>query len=182
MRCAQERLRRGAVPPVEPPEGTSAITIADLATFSPAPVQPIAEPGNVGIAGMPANFVANATTHTQTGTLFGAPVTVRFTPAGYDFHYGDGSTSTLTTGGRTWAALGQPQFTATATSHVYRARGTYTADVTVRYTAEVDLGTGWFTVAGELTAPGPTQQIRVFEAHTALVAHTCTENPTAPGC
>ncbi len=24
--------------------------------------------------------------------------------------------------------------------------------------------------------------IRIYEAHTMLVAHTCTEDPTGPGC
>lgn len=136
----------------------------------------------MGIAGMPVNFVASASTHTRTGTLFGAPLTARFTPVGYDFHYGDGTTATLSTGGSTWTSLGQAQFTPTATSHVYHSRGSYVADVTVRYTAEVDLGSGWFAVDGELSAPGPAQQVRIFEAFTALVAHTCVERPTAAGC
>lgn len=178
-RCARAPLPRT---PPESEAAVPAITIADLAIFTPPPATAIAEPGNTGIAGLPANFVATASTQTQTGILFGAPLTVRFTPAGYDFHYGDGTTATLTTGGSTWATLGQPQFTPTPTSHVYRSRGAYTADVTVRYNAEVDLGTGWYSVAGQLSAPGAAQQIRIFDARTALVAHTCRERPAAPGC
>ncbi len=94
----------------------------------------------------------------------------------------DTDTTTTTTGGQTWSALGQATFTPTATSHIYGERGTYDASVTVRYTAEVDLGTGWFPVEGQLSIDGPTQQIRIFEAHTALVARTCVEQPAAPGC
>jgi hypothetical protein len=154
----------------------------DLATFAPEPVTTVGEPGNVGVAGMPTNFVATASAHTRTGTLFGIPLTVRFTPSGFDFHYGDGSTASTATGGQTWAALAQPQFTPTSTSHVYEERGTYLADVDVRYTAEIDLGLGWFPVTGELTTDGPTSEIRIFEAHTALVAHTCQQRPSAPGC
>lgn len=158
------------------------VTITDLASFSPATATATGEPSNLGIAGLPMNFVATASAHTRTGTLFGAPISVRFTPVGFDFRYGDGVTATLTTGGTTWTALGQAQFTPTATSHVYRDRGTYNADVTIRYTAEVDLGGGWIPIDGQLSVPGPAQQIRIYEAHTALVQYTCTERPTAPGC
>lgn len=159
-----------------------AITISDLAQFAPEAIVAGAEPGNVGIAGMPTNFVAVAGAQTRTGAILGLPLTVRFTPAGYDYHYGDGTTATVTTAGLSWAQLGQAQFTPTPTSHTYQNRGTYLADVDVRYTAEVDLGTGWFAVDGQLTTDGPTQEIRILEAHTALVAHTCLESPDAPGC
>ncbi|WP_350352064.1 hypothetical protein ABS642_01965 [Microbacterium sp. A8/3-1] len=159
-----------------------AITITDLAQFAPDPVATTGEPDNLGVAGMPTNFVAAASAHTRTGALFGIPLTVRFTPVGYDFRYGDGDAASTTTGGQPWAALGQASFTPTATSHIYAERGTYDAGVTVRYTAEVDLGIGWFPVAGQLSIAGPTQQIRIFEAHTALVARTCAEQPAAPGC
>lgn len=162
--------------------GTPTVTITDLASFAPSPVALSAEPDNVGIADMPANFLATASVHTQTGTLFGQPLSVRFTPVGYDYTYGDGTTATLTAAGRTWAELGQAQFTPTPTSHVYADRGIYDADVDVRYTAEIDFGTGWYPIDGELTTDGPAQRIRIFEAHTALVAYTCEENPSAPGC
>lgn len=159
-----------------------AITLADIAQFSPEPVTTVAEPDNVGVAGMPVNFVAAASVHTRSGTLFGTPLSVRFTPVGYDFVHGDGTSATTTTSGRTWEELGQAPFTPTDTSHVYRERGTYQAHVSVRYRAEVDLGVGWFPVDGELAIDGPVQEIRIFEAHTALVARTCAEQPGAPGC
>ncbi len=162
--------------------GLPPITIADLAQFTPAPSLLAGEPDNVGIAGMPTNFVATASVTTQSGSLFGFPVTVRFTPASFEFHYGDGSSATTTTGGSSWEALGQAQFTPTATSHAYAERGTYNADVDVRYTAEVDFGVGWFPVAGQLIADGPAQEIRIFEAHTALVAYTCDQKPSSAGC
>lgn len=158
------------------------VTITDLAQFTPPPTAISAEPDDVGVVGMPANFVAAASSSTQTGTLFGYPLSVRFTPSAYVFHYGDGAEATTTTGGQSWESLGQAQFTPTATSHVYAARGTYEADVDVRYTAEVDFGFGWFPISGELTADGPTQEIRVFEARTALVAYTCDQQPGSPGC
>jgi hypothetical protein len=158
------------------------LTITDLVAFAPAPVAVLGEPGNVGIVGLPANFVVAASTHTQAGPLLDLDVTVRFTPVAFDFTYGDGESATTSTGGRTWDDLGLPQFTPTPTGHTYRDRGTFTAQATVRYTAEVDIGNGWFPVPGELAIPGPPQQVTVYEAHTALVEHTCTEQPTAPGC
>jgi hypothetical protein len=158
------------------------ITITDVAQFAPDPVRTIAEPEDVGIADLPTNIVTSASAQTRTGELFGKPVTVRFTPVGVDFDYGDGAKSTSTNGGLTWAALDQAPFTPTSTSHTYRDRGTYDARASVRYSAEVDIGGGWFSVAGELTVNGTTQQIRIFEARTALVARTCAEQPRAPGC
>lgn len=168
--------------PGQAPPSARPITMTDLAQFAPEKIAVTGEPGNLGIAGMPMNFVATATTHTRTGTLFGAPIAVRFTPTSYAFVHGDGSTATTADGGRTWSALGQLSFTPTATSHVYEDRGTYLAHVSVRYAAEVDLGAGWSAVPGDLTVDGPDSEIRIFEAHTALVAFTCAENPGAPGC
>lgn len=181
-RCAP-RPNRPAAPAASPSApGTPTITISDLARFAPASVLATTEPGNVGIAGMPTNFLAAATTDTQTGELFGVPLRVRFVPAAYDYTYGDGESATLTTPGQTWHALGQAQFTPTPTSHVYREPGVYQARVDIRYMAEIDLGDGWIPVAGQVTTDGPPEDIRILEAHTALVAHTCLEKPTAPGC
>src|SRR5690606_38257876 len=68
------------------------------------------------------------------------------------------------------------------TSHTYAERGTYTARIDVDYTAEIDLGAGWIPITGQLTTTGPGQEIRIYEAHTALVAHTCVEDPDGVGC
>ncbi|WP_307365440.1 hypothetical protein [Microbacterium sp. W4I4] len=172
---------------VEPTEdgstpATPAFSITDLASFAPAPATLTGEPNNLGVAGLPTNFTTTATTHTRNGTLFGYPLTARFTPKTFTFHYGDTTTRTSTTSGNTWEDLHLPQFTPTDTSHTYTERGTYTAHTDTTYTAEIDLGTGWIPITGTLTIPGTTQHIHIYEAHTALVAHTCTENPTAPGC
>ncbi|SJN29114.1 hypothetical protein FM104_06365 [Microbacterium esteraromaticum] len=158
------------------------ITLTDLASFAPTPGVLAGEPDNLGVAGLPTNFVTTASVHTRAGTLFGSPLEVRFTPATYTFHYGDGESTASDTGGRTWDDLHQAQFTPTDTSHTYAERGTYDARVDIAYTAEINLGPGWYPVTGQLDIPGAAQSIRIYEAHTALVAHTCTEQPTAPGC
>ncbi|UWF76743.1 MULTISPECIES: hypothetical protein [Microbacterium] len=181
--CFRARHEDEAAPaPEDDAPAIPAVTITDLARFSPTPSTVAGEPDNLGVAGLPSNFVATASEHTANGTLFGFPISVRFTPETFTFHYGDGATRTTSTGGASWDALGQAQFTPTDTSHTYAARGTYDARVDVSYSAEIDLGIGWFPVDGLLTTTGPAQSIRVFEAHTALVAHTCTETPGAAGC
>lgn len=181
-RCARELFTRGIPETAPPAPGIPAITISDLARFAPEPTLTVAEPGNVGIAGLPTNFVNGAEAQIRDGELLGMPLRVRFTPAGYDYTYGDGSTATVDSAGQTWEALGQAQFTPTATSHTYGAPGIYPATVDVRYAAEVDLGGGWQQITGELTSRGRAQNIRILTARTALVAHTCLERPAAAGC
>lgn len=171
-------------PPDEGDEspGMPPITITDLASFSPVQGTVLGEPGNLGVVGLPTNFVTEAATHVRSGQLFGFPIDVRFTPGSYTFHYGDGQSQTTSSPGTSWESLGQAQFTPTDTSHTYADRGTYDASVDIAYTAEINLGVGWFPVEGQLDITGPAQQIRIFEAHTALVARTCAEQPSAPGC
>lgn len=161
---------------------TPSFSIADLASFAPVPATLTGEPDNLGVAGLPTNFTADAAVHTRNGTLFGYAIAARFTPASFTFHYGDTTTKVTKTSGESWEELDLPQFAPTDTSHTYTERGTYSARADTTYTAEIDLGTGWFAITGTLTIPGPAQDIRIYEAHTALVAHTCTENPTGPGC
>ena len=163
-------------------DSSPVVTIHDLVRFLPNGAAFTVEPEGVGVVGLPANFVARTGPHTAHGMLFGRPMSVRFTPAGHTFHYGDGETRRASTGGRTWSALGVPQFTPTDTSHVYRERGTYVTRVDTRYTAELNLGYGWVHLSGELTSRGAEQSIRIYEARTALVAHTCDVNPAAAGC
>lgn len=182
LRCSRVTEAEPPVPSAPSSPGIPAITISDVASFAPAPPTTLVEPSNLGVAGRPANFVATASAHTREGSVLGTPVTVRFTPAGYTFTYGDGTMATRPTGGASWTALGQAPFTPTATSHVYEQRGTYDTTVTVHYTADIDLGTGWIPLDGSLPVTSPAQPVRIYEAHTALVHHTCIEDPGAPGC
>ena len=165
-----------------PPPPSRPITVADLVRLAPRGAGVGTDPGNVGVAGLPANAVSRATVETASGTVLGRAVSVRFTPVAFDFSYGDGTTATTSTGGADWGALGQKPFTPTATSHVYAARGTYTLAVTVRYAAEIDTGAGWRTVPGTVAGGTSRQEIRIYAARTALVGRTCAENPTGPGC
>ncbi|MFT4052837.1 MAG: hypothetical protein QM677_11400 [Microbacterium sp.] len=157
-------------------------TLEDVASFAPAPVALVDEPDGVGVVGMPVNFVVAPAVHEQAGELFDLDVSVRFTPASVVFVHGDGTTRESTSFGSTWGALGLPQFSATATSHAYGARGTYSANAIVRYTAEFNLGRGWSSIDGVLEIPTSATDIQILEVRTALVDLTCTENPSGPGC
>lgn len=164
---------------VMPPD----VTAEDLASFRPAAPSLTGQPTGFGIVGAPTNLVAAASEQYLSGPLLGWDVTVRFTPSGFVFDHGDGSTGRSSTGGASWEALGQAQFTPTATSHAYRERGTYPVRVTVQYTAAVDFGSGtWRPVTGLVTATSGSYDVRILEARTALVGKTCAENPAGPGC
>lgn len=157
-------------------------TLADVASFAPVALPLRGEPAGHGIVGLPTNFTVPAAEHTATGTLFDLPVTVRFTPEQVTILPGDGATVSAGLGGASWSSLGQPQFSPTATSHTYAARGTYAASAVVRYRAEVDFGRGWRPVPGLLEIPTAGYTVEVLEAHSALVERTCDEAPSGPGC
>jgi hypothetical protein len=156
--------------------------MTDIASFAPSLSPATTEPAGIGIAGLPLNLIAPAETHTRTGELFDLPVTVRFRPVSYTFDHGDGTHHTTDTGGRTWTQLDLPQFTPTATSHTYPQPGTYTVRTTVHLAADVDFGNGWSPVEGLLAVPAGDTTVEILQAHTALVQHTCLENPRGAGC
>ena len=159
------------------------VTAADLRSFVPAVPSVTGEPLGLGVVGMPTNLVAAASVQLQSGPLLGYDVTVRFTPTAYRFEHGDGTSRTSTTGGASWARLGLPDYTATPTSHVYGASGSFRAAVRVIYTAAVDFGTGsWRPVTGNVTSGAGAYDVRVVEVRTGLVQRTCAEDPTGPGC
>lgn len=177
--CDLPPLCRGNYEVGLPPE----VTIEDLASFRPAAPTAGGEPAGFGVVNLPTNLVAEASEQILAGSLLGWEVRVRFVPSGFVFDNGDGTTTRSRSGGASWAALGQTQFSPTATSHVYRERGVYTTSATVQYSASVDFGSGtWRPVAGVVTARSAGYDIRVVEASTALVDRTCREDPSGPGC
>lgn len=188
-RCPYDSLCRGTVPePEEADEDEPAgvdirtATIEDVAEYAPSVPDVIAEPGGMGVVGMPTNFVLDIGPQEVAGEIFDVPVTVRFTPVSYLFHYGDGATQESSSPGTSWTDLAAAQFTATPTSHAYSSPGEFDAYVDVRYTAAASAGTGWFPVPGTLTLPTDVTTVRIVEVETALVERTCTEDPDGPGC
>lgn len=169
--------------PTAPPAGEPAVTLRDIASFHPAPHEHVAEPAGWAVLGLPANAVAEAGTVTRSGTLFARPVQVRFHPVAYQWVYSDGGTVGSGSPGATWAALGQREFTATPTSHVYRSKGEHTARLDVTYVAEYRFdGSAWRWIDGTLTIQGAPQRVLVGEFDTVLVTGPCTTHPDSPGC
>lgn len=159
-------------------------TLSDLARFMPEPPTLSGEPLNAGVLGKPTNFLSTASEHTLDGELFGYPVSVRFAPVEYTFDYGDGTTATVTDAYDSWAEMGLGQFTPTAASHTYSAKGEYDVNVTVSYSAAVNFwgSDAWLPVDGYVRASASGYGVTIYEVVTALVDKDCTEDPAGIGC
>lgn len=152
-------------------------SVNDLESFRPVRPGQRSEPSGWTIAGLPTNFVTTARTHIVSGTLAGYPADVRFIPIGYRRTFGDGAHQSMKSKGARWA---QP-WSATRTSHVYAAPGSFTVGVTVTYRAEYRYGSGaWTRLGGAVTRTAPELALRAFGADTVLVARTCVAG--AIGC
>lgn len=159
------------------------VNLSDLVSFRPAnPVQGM-QPNGWAVVGLPANFVSAVDSETQSGVLLGLPVRIRFAPDSWEWDFGDGEQRTASTGGASWAALRVPEFSETATSHVFRDRGEFTVNLTVRFTAEYQFaGHPWRTIAGTLPVAAGPLTIVSATAKTVLVEKNCIQNPAGPGC
>lgn len=167
-------------PPAE--AGSAPVTLADIAHFRPEIGPHTMEPGGWAIQGLPANFVSAASVHAVDGELFGTPASMRFTPVAWRWDYGDGSTSTPHTGGSRWVDLGTPEFSPTATSHVFEHPGTYRVTLTVDFRAEYRVGTGaWTPIAGTVPIAADALSLTVARATTVLVDGTC-DGARPDGC
>lgn len=178
-RCNDMVVVRG---PGAPPEaGAPVITMSDLARFTPIVGELVVEPDGWGVVGTPTNFYATATTHTMDGELFDTPIQVRWTPSSFVFDYGDGAVEETAASGAAWRGADE-SWTETATSHAYSSTDDVHASVTVVFTAEVDAGSGWFSVPGTLPVEAPAVSVKIFEVETVLTEGDCMANPSAAGC
>jgi hypothetical protein len=169
--------------PGEPREEFDPITLSDIEAFRPTPPVQFMQPDGWMVVGLPTNFYTTTSVHTVSGELLGLPATVRFTPVAYRWRYGDGETASLASRGAQWAALGLREFDATATSHIYRASGTYAIDLDVDYTAEYRIRDGaWTRIAGTLRLPANRLIATAGDAVTVLVDRDCAIAPSGPGC
>ena len=141
------------------------------------------EPNGWVVPGLDANFYSVVGQQLVNGTLLGQPATVRFTPVGWHWNYGDGSAVVRATKGATWAAQGLHDFDRTATSHVYAAEGEYVIRLTIDFRAEYRFGsTGFIPITGTINLPANDLHVTVTGAKTVLVDHDCVANPSGPGC
>jgi hypothetical protein len=175
-----------SAPPAPPKPGApaaAAVSMAQVAAFYPVAPGTSGEPAGWAVAGLPKNLVSGAAVNTASGTLLGRPAQVRFTPVSWGWDYGDGSSATTRTGGDTWQHLGLHDFSTTATSHVYAARGTYSVHTTVTYTALYRVGAGgWSPVSGTLVLRAQDVTVDVRQPAPVLVQNGCDANPVGPGC
>lgn len=172
-----------ACAPQTPCDPALVVRVSDLVSIeADEPVQGM-EPDGWLVVGIPANFFASATVHQSSGLLLGAPADVRFTPVGFTWDYGDGSSGTSTSGGATWAAQELPEFSETSTSHVYENTGTLSIGLSVSYAAEYRFAGGdWRSVEGLVGVAADPMQVIADRAGTVLVAEGCSVDADGPGC
>jgi hypothetical protein len=169
--------------PGSPCDPNLVVQMSDLVNIRPVATTFQMEPSGWMVVGLPANFIAGASVHIQSGVLLGFPADVRFTPAGFRWDYGDGTDRATSSGGSTWASLGLPEFSETATSHTFTAGGGYAISAAAVYTAEYRFaGQQWRGVAGTLAVPAEPITALAGKAKTVLVDRDCSRSPSGPGC
>jgi hypothetical protein len=171
----------GGADPGAPPV---VVTIGDVADFVPAAGVGGMEPSGWAIVGLPANFYSTVGRSVQSGEVLGRPASVRFTPAAFDWDFGDGAALHSGTGGDTWAALGLPEFSDTPTSHVFGEAGSYTIALTVRFSAEYRFGEGaWIPLDGTVPSTAAPLTAIAANASTVIVGGDCASGRAgSPGC
>jgi hypothetical protein len=162
---------------------TAPLTLADIAHFRPNPGIDSMEPNGWMVVGLDTNFYSTGGVQIHEGELLGSPASVRFTPVRWHWTYGDGATATRSTPGGTWAGLGLREFDPTATSHVYRAPGTYYIDLTIDFSPEYRIAGGpWIDIPGVIPVPANRLVATAGGAKTVLVDRDCRRDPSGPGC
>ncbi len=180
---ACQGLRDGYSVTPAPATPVSPVTLNDLVNFRPTAGTQHMEPNGWMIVGLNTNFYAAVEVRLQNGQLLGRPASVRFTPIGYHWTYGDGASANRATQRATWAALGVPEFDATPTSHLYQAAGTYNIDLVIEFSAEYRFSAGsWIAVAGTIPVPANWLVAAASEARTVLVERDCGRSRPGPGC
>jgi hypothetical protein len=159
------------------------VTVDDLINFRPAAAGLRMEPNGWTVIGLDTNFWIDVTTNTQSGELLGRSASVRFTPVGYRFNYGDSGTVNRTTAGGSWTTQNLAEFDPTPTSHVYTQPGRYTVTAAAEYSAQYQFdGAIWMPVLGTVRAPTNTLDVIAARASTVLVNDNCLTTRAGPGC
>ena len=184
--CFQQGTPAGSpatAPVVEPAYVAPTITIADVASCAPNQPTLSTEPAGWSIVGLETNMIAGTSTHVVGGTLLGSAAEVRFTPASFEFTYGDGASRSASTAGASWSSLGLPEFSATSTSHAYGQSGTYNASVRVGFSLEYRWGSNnWIPIDSQVYGTAPVRVVLVVNAANVLVTDACHQGTPAPGC
>ena len=159
------------------------VTTADIASFRAENPTMTTEPRGWAVTGLESNMIAGTRIHAVSGQLLGAPAEVRFTPASFDWNYGDGGSRESFLAGATWATQGLAEFSPTPTSHVYRQTGSFEPTVRVWFSLEYRWGSGaWTGMRGRVSADASAPVLLVVRAANVLVQEPCLSGKSAPGC
>lgn len=179
---------RGSSPAKNPVQAEEAAPVArpipptslsDVASFSPSGSTIVVEPGWWSLPRVPTNIYTQAATETKPGELLGWPIEVRFEPQAFRWSYGDGTFRRTASSGGSWGAA---QFTSTATSHVYRAPGTYSLGLSVEYAVSYRFpGEAFVSIPGSVTQDGGTTSIQVLRVSPVLTEAGCAPSLLADG-
>lgn len=154
-------------PRVQKPQITQDMVI-DLARALAPHASFLMEPATTSIVNAPNNFAATTATTagvTRTPTVLGVTIPVTFTPTGYTWDFGDGTTGTGP--GIIHAAIHQPG----AVEHAYTLRGTYPVTLTPIYQIRFTLPGGGPITAQINGFTSPPQNLTVKESE-AIVTTT----------
>lgn len=169
--------------PPNPSEPAPVVTMTDVAVFSPTFASATGEPSGWAIVGLPVNLIGPSGPVVVGGTLLGSAADVRFTPVEWRWDHGDGTSAVVEVPGAPWSTIGVPEFSATATSHVFRTAGVHRISLQVVVVADYRIAGGpWIPVAGSLTLPVAGFDVVVASADTVLVDRDCERAPVGPGC
>ncbi|MBF4632093.1 hypothetical protein ITJ42_12800 [Clavibacter michiganensis subsp. phaseoli] len=161
----------------------AAVTLTDVAQFVPRDASIRSQPNGWAIVGAPVNLFTDAAPQVVDGQLLGRPAQVRFVPVSFAWDHGDGTSSTVAGPGASWRELGQRDFTATDTSHVYSSIGDRQVTLTISYSPSYRFdGGGWQQIPGTLPVQVGPVTIHVVQGSTVLVAGACGERHAGPGC
>jgi hypothetical protein len=159
------------------------VALQDVAQFVPRSASIRSQPNGWALVGAPVNLVTDAAAQVVDGTLLGRPAEVRFVPVAFTWDYGDGTTSTTAGPGASWRELGQPDFTATDTSHVYPSMGDRQVSLTIAYSPSYRFdGGAWQQIPGTLPVRLGPVTIHVLQGSTVLVGGACGTPDAGPGC
>ncbi len=160
-----------------PSDVTPAMVLAAFRRLPLTPTPLLVQPDRGWVlVNKPTVVHADARPQTLTTTILGTTVVVTATPARYAWDFGDGATLTTTDPGRPW-----PDATLT---HTYPHTGTYRIALTTTWTATYALAGGATVrdVPGTATTTSTTAPLVVQERRSHLVAGTCADPASEPGC
>jgi hypothetical protein len=178
-----------AKPPAKPADPAPAapadpgVTLEDVAQFVPRSASILSQPNGWALVGAPVNLLTDASAQVVDGMLLGRPAQVRFVPVSFTWDRGDGTSATVVGPGASWKQLGQRDFTATDTSHVYGSVGDRRISLTIAYSPSYRFdGGGWQQIPGTLPVLVGPVVLHVLQGSTVLVGGACGMAHAGPGC